>query len=88
MSKFDEYFKDVQFFTGGIYVVTGELTREEAAKAFNDSDEDLEVTADDVTPDRVRFGFPPETVEDREDLGACWYTGAYGKGSKAVWVVG
>jgi len=88
MSKFDEDFDEPMYFTHGCYVITGKISREEAAKRFSDYDGE-EVSPDELTSERVRFGFPPEFVEDREDLGACWYTGAgKGKGTQPVWVYG
>lgn len=89
MSKYSEYFSEPQRFTDGSYVISGELSREQAA---------LEISAEiceAVEPSslhlgRVRFGFPPEFVADRDDFdGPIWYTGAgEGKGTKPVWIYG
>lgn len=87
MSKFDEAFSEPMSCSNGAYLISGEYTREEAAKAFSDYI-DEEVSPEALERDRVRFGFPPESVEDGQDLGACWYTGASGKGSKEVWMIG
>ncbi len=86
MSKFSEYFSEVQCFTGGYHAISGDYSKEEAARLFSEY-MDQEIETDDVGSERVRFGFAPENVED---LGGelCWYTGAgNGKGTKAVWVI-
>ncbi len=86
--KFKEYFSEPQYFSDGTYVVSGEFSREEAAKLFADELGD-EVLPEDLKEDRVRFGYPPEFVVDCDSLdGAIWYTGAAGIGSKPVWVIG
>jgi len=88
MAKFEDTFNEPIGFSDGSYVISGHYSVDEAAKMFS---EDL---GDDIKPDAlrkdvVRFGFPPEFVEDGNELGACWYTGAKkGKGSKPVWVLG
>ena len=88
MSKFEEEFNEPMTFSDGTYVINGEYSREDAAEYIS------ECFGEDINPEalrmeRVRFGFPPEFVEDREGLGACWYTGAGdGKGTKPVWVCG
>ena len=87
ISKFDETFSEPMCMSNGTYVISGSFTREEAAKAFSDY-VDEEVNPEALDKGRVRFGFPPDDVEDGQDLGACWYTGASGKGSKVVWVLG
>jgi hypothetical protein len=87
MSKFSDYFSEPQHFTDGTWVIDGSFDRTQAA---------LEISAaigDEVEPESlelglVRFGFPPEFVQDRDDFdGPIWYTGAKkGKGSKSVWI--
>ena len=87
MSKFSEAFKEPWRFTDGSYVINGEMDRAQAA---------LEISAEigevvdplSLRAGRVRFGFPPEFVQDRADFdGPIWYTGAgNGKGTKPVWV--
>jgi hypothetical protein len=83
--KFDDYFAEPQYFTHGSYVVSGEYSREDAARLIaEETGED--VAPEDLKEDRVRFGFPPEDVIDCDPAdGPIWYTGAYGHGSKAVW---
>ena len=86
MSKFNEYFKEVQLFSDGTLVISGEYSQKKAAKKFSIyTGEDISMNQLHV--DVVRFGFPPSCIEDydRED-GSCWYTGASGKGSKLVWI--
>lgn len=90
MSKFDDYFAEVNCFTGGLYVVSGKLPKETAAAMISEElieagDIDEPLQADDLDADRVRFGFAPEDVEDCKGQ-LCWYTGASGKGSMPVWV--
>ena len=85
MSKFDEYFSEPQYFSNGTYVITGELDRVDAALQISLKSGE-EVDPNKLERDRVRYGFAPEYVEDYQDLGACWYSGASGKGSKEVWV--
>lgn len=88
MSKFDESFDEPMHFSNGVRVITGKISIEEAAKRFSDYDGE-DVSPDDLTSERVRFGFPPEFVEGCEDGGACWYTGAgKGKGTQPVWILG
>ena len=88
MGKFEETFDEPVSFSDNTLILSGVYTAEDAAMRFSD------YTGEDIRPDqlskeRVRFGFPPESVEDGNDLGACWYTGAGdGKGTKPVWVCG
>ena len=89
MSAFDDYFSEVRAFNNCTYVVTGKITKEEAIELFRIELglEGRDVSPTNVHPDRVRYGYAPEYVEDHESLGACWYTGASGKGSMPVWVL-
>jgi hypothetical protein len=87
ISKFDDAFSEPMSMSNDSYVLSGSFTREEAAKCFSDYI-DYHVRPEALEVDRVRFGFPPANVADGEDLGACWYTGAKGKGTKEVWVLG
>jgi hypothetical protein len=85
MGKFEETFDEPVYFSDGSYVISGEYSAEDAASIFSDYMGE-EIKPDMLGKDYVRFGFPPEYVEDREELGSCWFTGARkGKGSKAVW---
>lgn len=85
---FEEYFSEPNYFSDGTYVIDGSYSAEYAAKAFSEEIGE-EISPEALEKDLVRFGFPPEFVEERESLGACWYTGAKkGKGSKPVWVLG
>ena len=88
MGKFEETFNDVVSFSDNTYVVSGEYSANEAAEIIgNYIGEDIK--PEQLSKARVRFGFPPDFVEDGEDLGACWYTGAGdGKGTKPVWTCG
>ena len=88
MSKFEETFNDVVSFSDSTYVVSGYYSIEEAAKIIgNYIGEDIK--PEQLEEERVRFGFPPDFVEDGDEIGACWYTGAgNGKGTKPVWVCG
>ena len=90
MSKFEEYFSEAQSFNNGTYVIDGSLDRVDAALKIS-LEIGEEVDPDNLERDRVRYGFAygfaPEYVEDYQDLCACWYTGASGKGSKEVWVL-
>lgn len=85
-SKFDEYFSEVADFTAGLLVISGKLTKEQAASEFSEY-LDEEVSIESISSDRVRYGFAPEHVEDYQGE-ACWYTGASGKGSMPVWTLG
>jgi len=85
MSKFSEYFSEAQAFNNGTFVIDGSLDEVDAALKISIKACEP-VSPSELQRDRVRFGFAPEFVEDYQDLGACWYTGASGKGSKAVWV--
>ena len=85
MSKFKEYFSEPQAFNNGTYVIDADIDPVDAALMIGSEVGEV-VNPEDLQPDRVRFGFAPEYVEDYQDLGACWYTGAHGKSSKAVWV--
>ena len=84
--KFNQYFKEVQLFTGNIYVVSGYIDKD-IARDMMEKQYGKTICGRDVRADYVRFSFPPDNVEDREDFdGPIWYTGATGKGSKPVWV--
>jgi len=88
MGNFESTFDEPVYFSDGTYVINGEFSAEEAAVMFSDCIGE-DVRPNQIEKNRVRFGFPPEYVEDREDLGACWYTGAgTGHGTKSVWVYG
>ncbi len=85
--KFAEYFNGPQYFSHGAYVISGEYSREDAALLFS-AETGATVAPDELTADRVRFGFPPESVAGYDSFdGAIWYTGASGKGSKPVWAL-
>lgn len=89
MPKFEDVFAEPVWFTHGAYLVSGEYSREKAAELFSHYlGEDIDPKA--LSEDRVRFGFAPDYVEDRDSLPAqCWYSGCKpGKGSKPVWVYG
>ena len=86
MSKFDEFFSEAQVFTNGAYVISGKLDRSDAALQISAQACEV-VDPDRLERDRVRFSYAPEHVEDYQDLGLCWWTGASGKGSKEVWVL-
>jgi hypothetical protein len=86
--KFEEYFKEPQFFTDDTYVVSGSYSREDAAVLLAET-ADEPVLPEHLREDRARFGFPPEHIVDCDAAdGAIWYTGASGVGSKPVWVLG
>jgi len=88
MSKFDDLFNAPVYFSNECTVISGKMSKEDAAEILGDYLGE-NITADDLEPDRVRFGFPPDNVLEREDLGACWYSGAgSGKGTQPVWVYG
>lgn len=84
--KFEEYFKEVQLFTAGIYVVSGYLDKF-VARTMIEKEYGRSIAHHKIKQDYVRFGFPPDYVEDCDPKeGAVWYTGATGKGKKPVWV--
>lgn len=84
---FKEFFKTPQGLTGGMYALDSKYTEKEALELFEK--ECGQVFKEwQLKKDRVRFGFPPEDVEDRDDFdGPIWYTGAEGKGSREIWVI-
>ncbi len=89
MPKFEEDFSEPMSLSDCTYALSGSYSKEEAAEVFsNYLGEDIK--PESLDEDRVRFGFPPEDVEDRESLPkSCWFTGAgKGKGTKPVWVWG
>ena len=86
MGKFEKTFNEPVSFSDGTLILSREYSAEDAAELFS-SHYGEDISASELSEDRVRFGFPPEFVEGGADLGGCWYTGAgYGKGTKAVWV--
>lgn len=89
--KYDDYFKEVQCFSNCIMLVSGRFEKEKAFEMFKAhlGEEDSEgLTIDDLMTTRVRFGFPAENVENRDDFeGPVWYSGAYGKGSIETWYI-
>jgi len=85
MGKFENIFDEPVSFSGKTYALSGEYSAEEAARIFSDYTGEY-VRPNQLNKERVRFGFPPEDVEDRDELGSCWYTGAgSGKGTKPIW---
>ncbi len=83
--KFDEFFKEPILFTNGHYVVSGEYTKEQAKQLFEKETGDI-ITMDNISKNKVRFGFPPDDIEQEPyERKAIWYSGACGKGSKDVW---
>ena len=86
MGKFEKLFSKPVLFSDGAYILSGVYLKKDAATIFSD------YIGEDVQPsqlsnDYVRFGYPPDFVEGREDLGACWFISAdSGKGTKPVWV--
>jgi len=88
MGKFEDRFNEPMQFSDNTLVLSGEYSREDAADIISNYIGE-KVTPEQLENERVRFGFPPDFVEDSEELGACWYTGAgSGKGTKPVWVCG
>lgn len=88
MGKFEEQFNEPMTFSDGTYVISGEYSRKDAAEYISEYFGE-EISPESLAEERVRFGFPPDSVEDREGMGACWYTGAGNKkGTKPVWVCG
>ena len=85
MSAFDKYFSEPQLFNNGEYVISGQYDRVDAALKIGYAIDEI-VNPENLRSERVRFGYAPEFVDEHTELGACWYTGASGKGSKAVWV--
>jgi len=86
MSKFDEDFDEPMYFSHGAYVVTGKISREDAAQRISEHIEE-EVTPESIVLDRVRFGFPPDCADCEPGVGV-WCTGAgKGKGTQPVWVL-
>ena len=83
--KYDETFEEPLQFTDGTFVFHGEWTREQCLDYTQ-----CQLGESDKTKLKrglVRFGFPPAFVEDHDELGACWYTGASeGRGAKKVWI--
>ncbi len=87
MTKFEQYFNEPACFSNSTYVLNGAYSVTEAAAIFSEYFDD-EVSPDMLSTDLVRYGYPPENVEDREELGACWFSGARNiPGSKPVWVI-
>jgi len=87
MSKFEEMFSEPVDFSNGEMLLSGiNFSKQEAAEMFSEYFGE-EVKQSSIGMDRVRFGFPPEHVEEREMLDSpCWYSGAgNGKGTKPVW---
>jgi len=86
VSKFDETFNEPECFSDGTYVVTGKIAAAAAAARFSEYFGE-EVKPESLEKDWVRFGFPPDSVAEADELGACWHTGSRkGKGSQPVWV--
>ncbi|UCE67350.1 MAG: hypothetical protein JSU85_04865 [Candidatus Zixiibacteriota bacterium] len=85
MTKYDEFLEEPQILTDNSVIFHGSLTGEECVKQAKSS-LGIEIDPDNLVVDRIRYGFPPEDVEERDIFdGPCWYTGASGKGSKKVW---
>ena len=88
MSSFACAFSEPFWFTNGSYMLSGSYTKDEALEIFA---EGLGDDIDDEAMNRgwVRFGYPPENIEDREGLPkSCWFTCKQSKGAKEVWCIG
>jgi len=84
MSKFKETFSEPIYFTTGSYVISGYLSREEAAEAFS-VELHIVVTPDQLESDWVRFGFG-YCSEDGETKNSWWSGVGKKKGHQPVWV--
>lgn len=83
--KFDDEFNEPVCFSDGQIVVSREAyTREMAASIINDY-EGKNCTPEQLTEERVRFGFFQDIYDIRPRN--CWHFPANGKGSRAVWVL-
>jgi hypothetical protein len=84
---FNDCFDEPLHFSDGSYYLSAELyTQEQAAKIFSES-EGVELEAEHLKSDRVRFQFPPyEVAAEMETRDPVWVGGASGRGSKPVWV--
>ena len=76
LSAFDYAFSEPFRFSDGSLVITGDIDRAEAARVIAEYLKDLEGD---------EFNIEPEYVEDMQGE-SCWYSGATGRGSKAVWI--
>lgn len=86
--KFEEAFNEPVTFSDGSIVIDGGIDKIIAVESFSHYF-GVDIPQHIVTSNRVRFGFPPETVEDMETGVSCWYSGAgEGKGTKPIWVLG
>lgn len=86
MSNFDETFSEVSCFSDGGLVISGKISKEDAAKEFGYYLA-KQVDLDLIYSCRVRFGFPPSNVQEVEPGFPCWYSGASGKGSQPIWIL-
>ena len=82
MTKFKEMFKKATMFTNGAYYIDADIPKDEFIKQI-----DPEIKVEHINETRVRFGFAPDFIEDREDFEGkpIWFSGASRKGSKKVW---
>lgn len=84
---FKKTFAEVQYFGDGGYVISAEqYTREQAAAKFSDYFGET-IDPDRVEADRVRYQFAAEW-SDFDPGEHAWFSGAFGRGSKPVWVFG
>ena len=85
--KYLEFFKEVQLFTNDSYILGGWYLKHIALEMFQKETGDITITENMIEENRVKFGYPPDFIEDREDFEgrAIWYSGANGKGSMTVW---
>jgi hypothetical protein len=82
MTKFKEMFKQAVAFSDGAFYIDADISKEDFIKQM-----DIDIKVGYIKESRVRFGFAPEFVEDRDDFDGrpVWFSGASGKGSKKVW---
>jgi len=65
--KFSDYFSEPQKFSDGTYVISGEMDKAQAALEISAEAGDI-VFPSELREGRVRFGFPPEFVANRDDF--------------------
>ena len=82
MTKCKEMFKAAVVLSDGAYYIDADISKEDFIKQL-----DPEIKIEHIEESRVRFGFAPDIVEDREEFDnkPIWCSGAAGIGSKKVW---
>jgi hypothetical protein len=91
MINFDEQFSKPVKFTNGVYIITGEVSREEAALKFSQFLIKGRVVnfihPTNLTKDCVEYGPVPDLCGGEPGDKDSWFTGSFSENRRLVWVL-